>query len=76
MFDVSKDEELGDAFCWKNNQPLLRKDHQYKGIKLNFLDYQLQFIKSYQFLKLIEEGLKEDLQIFMDDIYSSPPRNT
>ena len=61
MFDVSKDEELGDAFCWKINQPLLTKDHQYKGIKLKFVDYQFQFIKSYQFLKLNEEGLKENL---------------
>ena len=52
MFDVSKDEELREAFCWKNTQPLLKKDHQIKGTKFNFLDYQLQFIKAYQFLKL------------------------
>ena len=52
MFDVSKDEELGEAFNWKNTQPLLKEVHQQKGIKFNFLDYQLQFIKAYQFLKL------------------------
>ena len=58
MFDVSKDEELKEAFNWKNTQPLLRQDHLQKGIKFNFLDYQLQFIKAYQFIKLNDqEGL-------------------
>ena len=52
MFDVSKDEELKEAFNWKNNQPLLKHNHQRKGVKFNFLDYQLQFIKAYQFIKL------------------------
>ena len=61
LFDVSKDEELKEAFSWKNTQPLLKHDHQLKGTKINFLDYQLQFIKAYQFLKLIEEGYNEDL---------------
>ena len=28
MFDVSKDEELKEAFSWKNTQPLLKKIHQ------------------------------------------------
>ena len=55
MFDVTKDGELGEAFSWKNTQPLLKQDLQKKGIKFNFLDYQLQFIKAYQFLKLNEE---------------------
>ena len=32
-FDVSKDEELGEAFNWKNTQPLLKQDHQQKGTK-------------------------------------------
>ena len=59
MFDLSKDEELRESFCWQN-QPLLKKGHQYKGIKFNFLDYHLQFIKSYQFLKLNEEGHNEN----------------
>ena len=55
MFDVIKDEELREAFNWKNNQPLLKHDHQQKGIKFNFLDYQLQFIKTYQFLRLTDQ---------------------
>ena len=57
LFDVSKGEELEEAFNWKNTQPLLKHDHQQKGIKFNFLDYQLQFIKAYQFLNRNEEGL-------------------
>ena len=52
MFDVSDDEQLKEAFSWKNTQPLLKHDHRQKGIKFNFLDYQLQFIKAYQFIKL------------------------
>ena len=55
LFDVSKDEELGEAFNWKNTQPLLKHDHQKKGIKFSFLDYQLQFIKAYQFLRINEQ---------------------
>ena len=52
MFDVSDDEQLKEAFNWRNTQPLLKKYHQQKGIKFNFLEYQLHFIKAYQFLKL------------------------
>ena len=52
MSDVSKDEELREAFNWKNTQPLLKEVHQQKGIKFNFLDYQLQFIKAYQFFEI------------------------
>ena len=52
MFDVTKDEQLKEAFSWKNTQPLLKEGHRQKGIKFNFLDYQLQFIKAYQFLKI------------------------
>ena len=55
LFDVSKNEELKESFSWKNTQPLLKQDHQLKGTKFNFQDYQLQFIKAYQFLKLKEE---------------------
>ena len=61
MFDVSKDGELKEAFSRKNTQPLLKQDHQLKGIKFNFLEYQLQFIEAYQFLKLNEEGLNENI---------------
>ena len=57
LFDISVDEKLKEAFIWKNTQPLPKHDHQQKGIKFNFLDYQLQFIKANQFLKKNEEGL-------------------
>ena len=61
LFDLSKDEELKEAFNWKNTQPLIKKDHELKGTKFNFLDYQLQFIKAYQFIKLNEERFNENL---------------
>ena len=61
MFDVSRDEELREAFNWKNTQPLLKHDHQKKGTKFNFLDFQLQFIKAYQFIKLNDERFKENI---------------
>ena len=50
MFDVTEEDELREAFIWKNTQPLLKHDHRQKGVKFNFLHYQLQFIKAYQFL--------------------------
>ena len=56
LFDVSKDEELREAFNWRTTQPLLKEVHQQKGINFNFLDYQLQFFKAYQFLKLNVQG--------------------
>ena len=34
MVDVSKDGESREAFSWKNAQPLLKHDHQQKGINL------------------------------------------
>ena len=40
MFDVSKDEELKDAFSWKKTQPLLEQVHRQKSTKFNFLDSQ------------------------------------
>ena len=60
MFDVSDDEQLKEAFNWKNTQPLLKQDNQQKGTKFKFLDYQLQFIKAYQFIKLNEERFNEN----------------
>ena len=60
MFDVTKDIELREAFNWKNTQPLLKHDHRQKGIKFDFLDYQVQFIKAYQFIKLNEERFNEN----------------
>ena len=50
--DASRHAELKKAFNWENTQPLLRIDHQHKERKFNLLDYQLQFIKAYQILKL------------------------
>ena len=61
MFDITKDEELKEAFNWRNTQPLLKRDHLQKGLKFNYLDYQLQFIKSYQFIKLNEERFNENI---------------
>ena len=61
LFDVTKDEELKEAFSWRNTQPLLKQDHLQKGIKFNFLDYQLQIIKAYQFSKLNEERFSENI---------------
>ena len=58
LIDVSNDEGLKEAFSWKNTQPLLKYDHQLKGTKFDFLDYQLQFIKAHQIIKLTDqEGL-------------------
>ena len=51
-FQVSNDKQLKKTFSWKNTQPLLKHDHHQKGIKFDFLAYQLQFSKAYQFLKL------------------------
>ena len=54
-FDISNDEQLEEAFDWRNTQPLLKKDHQKKGIKFNVSDYENQFIKAYQFLELNDQ---------------------
>ena len=52
MFVISKEEELKEVFGWENTQPLLKEIYSQKGIKFNFLEYQLQFIKAYEFVKL------------------------
>ena len=36
LFDISNDEQLKEAFNWKNTQPLLKHDHHKKGIKFIF----------------------------------------
>ena len=59
-FDVSNNEGLRETFKWKNTQPLLKQVPQQKGIKLNLLDYRLQFIEAYHFIQLNEEGLNQD----------------
>ena len=61
-FDNSNQEELKLAFNWKNSQPLHKEGPSLKGVKFNFLDYPILFIKIYQFLKLNEEDrLKENV---------------
>ena len=61
LFDVTKDEELREAFNWKNTQPLLKQDNRQKGTKFDFFDYQNQFIKAYQFIQLNEERFNENI---------------
>ena len=62
MFDVSDNEQLKEAFSWKNTQPLLKRDHHQKGTKFKLLYCQLQFIEAYQFIKINDqEGLNQDL---------------
>ena len=36
LFDISSNDELKEAFCWKNTQSLLKQDHQQKGINWIF----------------------------------------
>ena len=62
LFDVYKYEDLKEAFSWKKTRLLLKKDHRQKDVKFNFLDYQLQFLKAYHFIKLNEEGYNENIQ--------------
>ena len=61
MFDVTNDYELKEAFNWENTQPLLKEVHKQKRVKFNFLGYQQQFIKAYQFIRLNEERFNENL---------------
>ena len=61
LFDVSKDEELREAFNWKNTRSLSKEFHKEEGIKFSYVDYQFEFIKAYQFLKLNKERLNEDV---------------
>ena len=59
MFVISKDEKKEDVFNWKYTQPLLKHDHQRKGTKYDFLHYQLQFTKAYQFIKLNDKRFND-----------------
>ena len=38
LLDVSKDEELKEAFNWKNTQPLLKQDHQLKEDLISYFE--------------------------------------
>ena len=57
MFDVTNEEEIKQFFCWQKNSTNLKHENQQIGSKFTFLDYELQCIKAYQFIKLKEEGL-------------------
>ena len=43
-----------------------------KATKFSFLEYQLQFIRADQFIKLMTK--KDLFKIFFDDIYIKPPK--
>ena len=58
-FDKSNNIDFGGAFCWKFTQTLLKEVHQQKGKKFILLDYQLQFIKAYEILRLDKERQNE-----------------
>ena len=58
-FDVSKEDELLEAFNWRNTQPLLKEDNLRKGTKYNELDSQLEFTKADEFLKLNGETVSD-----------------
>ena len=57
MYLVSVDEDLKLAFNWRNTQTLLKEVHSQRSGKFGFFNYHLQFFKTYQFLKLNEEGI-------------------
>ena len=61
LFNVSKHKEVKEAFSWKNTQPFGKKIHKQKGVKYNFLDYQLQFMKANQFVRIHEEGRNQNI---------------
>ena len=51
MFDVSKDEDLREAFNWKNTQPLLKEDHQ-KSDQIQFPRLSTTIYKSMSFYEI------------------------
>ena len=63
LFVVSINEGVKQELFRKNIQTFLNKDHQYKGTKFSFLDYQLLFIKAYQFLRINDEGNNKDFHL-------------
>ena len=60
-FDINDNEELAEKFNWKNTQPFLEYVHQQNGTKYGFLDYRLQYVKGYQYIKINEERYNEEL---------------
>jgi hypothetical protein len=41
-FDLTKDEEIKECFCWKNLQPLLADENISKSDKVNEKDIKIQ----------------------------------
>ena len=61
--DVYNTEKLKETFCWKSNHPSVKQDNHQKGKKLIFVNYRLQFFQAYQFIRLNEARLNEDVHI-------------
>ena len=59
LFNVVNEDELLEAFNWKNTQPLLKEDNLRICTKYNELDYQLQFTKTDEFLKLYGQTVSD-----------------
>ncbi len=49
-FNLQNKDELYEAFNWKNTRLISKHENRSKHTTYNELDYQLQFIKAYQFL--------------------------
>ena len=59
-FDASEDEGKREAFNWINTQLLLNEVKLHKENKFDFPANRKQFMRSYQFFILNEEGVKQD----------------
>ena len=57
-FIISYDNELLEAFNWRNIQPLLKQDNFRKSAKFNEKDYAKQFKKAREF-NLLQTFLSE-----------------
>ena len=53
-FNLQNKDELYEAFNWKNTRLISKHENRSKHTTYNELDYQLQFIKAYQFLHNIK----------------------
>ena len=57
-FDISQEGGMPETFSWIITQPLLNDVQLHKGTKFDFIDFTSQFVKTYQFLKPNEMGIK------------------
>ena len=55
LFDISEEEEMKEAFNWKNTQPLLKEVHRQNRTKHNFLNYRPQYVRAFRLIKSNEE---------------------